>query len=162
MNKDVAIFIDTNIAQTFIGENVYFSKLGIPSQYYELTTFIEENRLNGRIEICFPETVVKEMKSHMIKGFVYFEIDSKERQLQVGEAFEGTPHLWFEDEEFVKTFSDSEIDYLIRYTPYKHYTAYAVEDVSHLNLPQAVIYDLKHIDIPLTVYNSALMESAEF
>ena len=70
MNKDVAIFIDTNIAQTFIGENVYFSKLGIPSQYYELTTFIEENRLNGRIEICFPETVVKEMKSHMIKGFV--------------------------------------------------------------------------------------------
>ena len=70
MNKDVAIFIDTNIAQTFIGGNVYFSKLGIPSQYYELTTFIEENRLNGRIEICFPETVVKEMKSHMIKGFV--------------------------------------------------------------------------------------------
>lgn len=70
MNKDVAIFIDTNIAQTFIGGNVYFSKLDIPSQYYELTTFIEENRLNGRIEICFPETVVKEMKSHMIKGFV--------------------------------------------------------------------------------------------
>ena len=31
MNKDVAIFIDTNIAQTFIGGNVYFSKLGIPS-----------------------------------------------------------------------------------------------------------------------------------
>ena len=93
---------------------------------------------------------------------LYFEIDSKERQLQVGEAFEGIPHLWFEDEEFVKTFSDSEIDYLIWYTPYKHCTAYAVEDVSHLNLPQAVIYDLKHIDIPLTVYNSALMESAEF
>ena len=27
MNKDVAIFIDTNIAQTFIGKYVYFSKL---------------------------------------------------------------------------------------------------------------------------------------
>ena len=27
MDKDVAIFIDTNIAQTFIGKYVYFSKL---------------------------------------------------------------------------------------------------------------------------------------
>ena len=69
MNKDVAIFIDTNIAQTFIGKYVYFSKLGIPSQYYELTAFIEENKLNGHVEICFPETVIKEIKSHMIKGF---------------------------------------------------------------------------------------------
>lgn len=68
-NKEVSIFIDTNTAQTFIGKYVYFSKLGVPSEYHKLTNFITENALKDRAEICFPETVIKEMKSHMIKGF---------------------------------------------------------------------------------------------
>ncbi len=69
MKKDIVIFIDTNIAQSFIKDDVYLSKIGIPSQYYDLVTFIERNSLKEHIEICFPNTVVNEMKSHMIKSF---------------------------------------------------------------------------------------------
>lgn len=73
MNRDTSVFLDTNIIQTFWdsknGSNVFLSELGIRSEYYELISFIENNRLNDIIEICIPEIVVMEMKHHMRTGF---------------------------------------------------------------------------------------------
>lgn len=50
-------------------DRVKISKIGIPSQYYDLVAFIERNSLKGHVEICFPITVINEMKAHMIKSF---------------------------------------------------------------------------------------------
>lgn len=73
MNKEISIFLDTNIIQVFIGgkkgSNVFLHNLGIQKDYYMLVDFIDHNRLEDRIEICIPEIVVREMKYHMKSGF---------------------------------------------------------------------------------------------
>lgn len=75
MDAEISIFLDTNILQSFgvgrgkEGSNVFLSNLGIPSKFYELVSFIEENYLADKIEICVPEVVTMEMKYHMLRGF---------------------------------------------------------------------------------------------
>lgn len=75
MNAEISIFLDTNILQSFgIGQgknssNVFLNNLGIPSKFYDLIAFIDENHLTDKIEICVPEVVVMEMKYHMLSGF---------------------------------------------------------------------------------------------
>lgn len=73
MSREISIFLDTNILQTFLGNktgsNVFLNSLGIRSQFHELTSFIAENRLERLVELCIPEVVVLEMKHHMTTGF---------------------------------------------------------------------------------------------
>lgn len=75
MNAEISIFLDTNILQSFGvgrgkgGSNVFLSNLGIPSKFYDLISFIDENHLADKIEICVPEVVTMEMKYHMLSGF---------------------------------------------------------------------------------------------
>lgn len=75
MNAEISIFLDTNILQSFgvgkgkEGSNVFLSNLGVPSKFYDLVSFIDENRLADKIEICVPEVVTMEMKYHMLSGF---------------------------------------------------------------------------------------------
>lgn len=75
MSAEISIFLDTNILQSFgvgkgkEGSNVFLSKLGIPSKFYDLISFIDENHLVDQIEICVPEVVTLEMKYHMLSGF---------------------------------------------------------------------------------------------
>lgn len=75
MNAEISIFLDTNIIQSFgvgrgkEGSNVFLSNLGIPSKFYDLVSFIDENHLADKIEICVPEVVTMEMKYHMLSGF---------------------------------------------------------------------------------------------
>ncbi len=74
--KKTSVFIDTNILQSFIPHNktdyVFLANLGIPKGYYELVSFIEENKLNDYIEICISEVVFKELRQHMIDKFNSF------------------------------------------------------------------------------------------
>lgn len=75
MSAEISIFLDTNILQSFgvgrgkEGSNVFLSNLGIPSKFYDLVSFIDENHLADKIEICVPEVVTMEMKYHMLSGF---------------------------------------------------------------------------------------------
>lgn len=91
----------------------------------------------------------------------YFNMVTEGQKVREGETFEGAPHYWFADKAFLDVFKDSEIDFLIWYTPYKHCTAFEVESGTALVLPRAVIYDVKNIDIPLMEYDELLMESSE-
>lgn len=91
----------------------------------------------------------------------YFQLELPMKEIAIGEGFSGYPHLWYEDEAFVTTFENTEVDYLIWYTPYKHCTAFSEDDGSRLILPQVVVFNAKNIGIPLNRYNPALMESAE-
>lgn len=91
----------------------------------------------------------------------YFELDSPMQKIIEGEAFTGYPHHWYDDKSFVETFANTEIDYLIWYTPYKHCTAFSEEDGECLMLPQVVVFNAKRIGIELKVYNLDLMESSE-
>ena len=49
--KKVSVFIDTNILQSFIKyskkDYVFLANLGIPKNYYNLVSFIEENRFGN-------------------------------------------------------------------------------------------------------------------
>lgn len=75
MNAEISVFLDTNILQSFgvgkgkEGSNVFLSNLGISSKFYGLVSFIDENHLADKIEICVPEVVTMEMKYHMLSGF---------------------------------------------------------------------------------------------
>ena len=91
----------------------------------------------------------------------YFEMEKPHCNIAMGERFEAEPHLWFLDKAFMDAFKNSEIDFLIWFTPYKHCTAFSVEDGTPLDLPQAVVYDVKNMEIPLKEYNVDFMESAE-
>ena len=81
--------------------------------------------------------------------------------VEMEEIFEAKAHLWFLDKAFVDAFKNSEVDFLIWFSPYKHCAAFSVEDGTPLGLPQAVIYDVKNMETPLKEYNVDLMESAE-
>ena len=74
--KRVSVFIDTNILQSFIKygkkDYVFLANLGIPKNYYNLVSFIEENRLQDYVEICISEVVFKELRQHMIDNFNSF------------------------------------------------------------------------------------------
>lgn len=92
----------------------------------------------------------------------YFEMGQPNCNVKMGKMFEAYPHLWFLDKAFVNAFKDSEIDFLIWFTPYKHCDAFSVEDGHCLNLPEVVIYDVKNMNIPyFRDYKEELMESAE-
>lgn len=67
--SDISVFIDTNVAQSFVGNNVFLSRLGVPNEYYNLISFLTESRLDSKVTVFFPEVVVNEMKAHMKKCF---------------------------------------------------------------------------------------------
>ena len=91
----------------------------------------------------------------------YFEMGQPNCNVKMGEIFQGKPHLWFLDKGFVDVFKNSEMDFLIWFAPYKHCTAFSVKGGKSLDLPQAVVYDVKNMEIPLKEYSVDLMESAE-
>ena len=91
----------------------------------------------------------------------YMQVDHKTEKIKVGIVSKAFPHLWFMDKSLVSSFENSELDFLIWFTPYKHCDAFSEKDGSCLNLPEAVIYDVKNMDIPLRYYKEELMESTE-
>lgn len=74
MSREISIFLDTNVIQSFFdgknGSSVFLDNLGIRPDFHDLTKFIDENDLSNKVEICIPEIVVLEMKQHMKDGFL--------------------------------------------------------------------------------------------
>jgi len=66
-------------------------------------------------------------------------------------------HVWFNDSAFIKVLQDSDIDYLVWFTPYK-----LIEFLGKgLELPRAVVYNIKELPQGQFEYNEDRMMSVE-
>lgn len=73
-----------------------------------------------------------------------------------GEQFYCYPYLHFVDRKFVEVFYNTDIDYLIWYSPFKHF------DSDMPELPIVCIYDIKEIQLnELEEYPEDLIISTE-
>ena len=90
----------------------------------------------------------------------YFEAKNIPTYRRVGEIEQGYPHLWFQDQAFISAIAESQIDYLIWYTPYKHCT---LSDAAgkQLELPRATVMKVKGSIIDTMRFSAEKMMSAE-
>lgn len=108
----------------------------------------------------FKRTVQKHIKSiplyrknHPGYKVVFFVLDEScgyviadneeavEREFKRGEMFYCYPYICFMDKRFVEVFKGTDIDYLVWYTPFKHFESDMPE------LPTVCIYDVKKMDL---------------
>lgn len=74
-----------------------------------------------------------------------------------GQLHCGRVHVWFNDSAFIKVLKDSDIDYLVWFTPYK-----MIEFLGKgLELPRAVVYNIKELQQEQFEYNEDCMMSVE-
>ena len=74
-----------------------------------------------------------------------------------GQLHCGRVHVWFNDSAFIKVLKDSDIDYLVWFTPYK-----MIEFLGKgLELPRAVVYNIKELPHEQFEYNEDCMMSVE-
>ena len=74
-----------------------------------------------------------------------------------GQLHCGRVHVWFNDSAFIKVLKDSDIDYLVWFTPYK-----MIEFLGKgLELPRAVVYNIKELPQERFEYNEDCMMSVE-
>lgn len=91
----------------------------------------------------------------------YFEAVNPEQIMRKGEVIQGRPHWWMLDEAFISVIIDSQIDYLIWYTPYKHSQVFD-QAGKQLLLPEATVIKISDCaKIPTIAYNADRMESVE-
>lgn len=92
---------------------------------------------------------------------MYCSTSESYRHRKVGDLMNAVPHLWFTDKRFMDVLTNSEIDYLIWFTPYKYVNAFK-DNGERLILPHAVIINIHSLDkIPLNDYSVDTMESTE-
>lgn len=70
----------------------------------------------------------------------------------------GAVHWWFMDAAFLSVFCESDIDYLIWYAPYK---LIEFAGTKRVELPRAVVYNVKEMNVNAVTYHADLMESVE-
>ena len=89
----------------------------------------------------------KNHPEHLVVFFVfdessaYVQVDDKnliERGIKAGEAFDCETYCHFLDKKMVDVFKGTDIDYLIWYTPFKHY-----ESTCPFELSKVCVYDVK-------------------
>lgn len=74
-----------------------------------------------------------------------------------GQLHCGRVYVWFNDSAFIKVLKDSDIDYLVWFTPYK-----MIEFLGKgLELPRAVVYNIKELPQEQFEYNENCMMSVE-
>lgn len=74
-----------------------------------------------------------------------------------GQLHCGRVHVWFNDSAFIKVLKDSDIDYIVWFTPYKK-----IEFLGKgLDLPRAVVYNIKDLPQEQFEYNEDRMMSVE-
>mgnify|MGYP000070036751 CR=1 FL=1 len=116
------------------------------------------------------EKIANYKKNHPGFSVVFFVFDESSmycstlesyQNRRVGDLMKAFPHLWFTDKRFIDVLIDSEIDYLIWFTPYKYANTF-IENGERLILPCAVVINVHYIDkIPLNDYPLNTMESTE-
>ena len=89
----------------------------------------------------------------------YMQVTHKINNPRVGISVMAKPHFWWDDRDFLSVFMNSEIDFVIWFTPYKHCEMYDQEGNPAV-MPTVTIIDTKQ-SIDAFKYNSNLMESVE-
>ncbi|MBD5486566.1 MAG: hypothetical protein HDR18_13775 [Lachnospiraceae bacterium] len=84
-------------------------------------------------------------------------IDDLTKERQVGEMVLGQPHLHFMDKRFIMAFENSDIDYLIWYTPFKLINS----PTGKLDLPEVCVFDNKRSMQQSLEYDENHMVSVE-
>lgn len=89
----------------------------------------------------------------------YFRTSKRQVKSKVfeGKSVFGKLHKWMLDKEFIQCLNDSEIDYLIWYTPYK----VVIGRKGTRPLSNTFLYDIKDLSFRLKKYNPNLMISTE-
>lgn len=72
----------------------------------------------------------------------------------------GRPHLWFEDDAFVSLIKDSDIEYLIWFTPYKYCDMFDA-GCGRIKFPKVTVINTKSINAPFIQYKTSNMVSTE-
>lgn len=96
----------------------------------------------------------------MDESSAYFKaenIDDVTKERQTGEMVLGRPHFHFMDKNFIRAFENSDIDYLIWYTPFKLINS----TMGKLNLPEVCVFDVKRPVRQYIEYDENYMISAE-
>lgn len=88
----------------------------------------------------------------------YMERTSDVKSHRVGQVVSVNVHWWFMDSAFLSIFRDSDIDYLIWYAPYK---LIEFAGPKRVELPRAVVYNVKEMNVNAVTYHADLMESVE-
>jgi len=108
-------------------------------------------------------------KNHPNKKLIFFIMDESSAYLQAesiicakkeriaGEVFEGAPHYFWEDSDFVQLIKNSDADYVFWYAPYK--LIRTIDGMVHL--PQVCIYDINALEMETEKYDVNLMMSSE-
>lgn len=90
----------------------------------------------------------------------YFESMEPYKARKIGDVQRGKPHLWFLDSAFMAIVKNSDIDYLVWFTPYKHCDLFSSID-GRVELPIAVVINVRNIETPFIQYETLKMISAE-
>lgn len=88
---------------------------------------------------------------------MYCKVDKPNIKIEKNKPIKCIPHLWFLDKAFVESFKNSDIDYLIWFTPYKHLECVETK----IELPSFCVFNCNNIDEDLEEYNPAYMISSE-
>lgn len=90
----------------------------------------------------------------------YFESMEPYKARKIGDVQRGKPHLWFLDSAFMAIVKNSDIDYLVWFTPYKHCDLFSSID-GRVELPMAVVINVRNIETSFIQYETLKMISAE-
>ena len=90
----------------------------------------------------------------------YFESLKVRKPRKIGDKYFGQPHCWFLDSAFMTMVKNSEIDYLVWFTPYKHCDLFSFAD-ERVELPKVVVINVRNIGAPFRKYETSNMVSAE-
>ncbi|WP_165249316.1 hypothetical protein [Adlercreutzia sp. ZJ141] len=88
----------------------------------------------------------------------YFESTTAVKHgARAGDCMLGRPHSFYADTAFLNTIRNSNADYFLWYTPFKHEHLFA----KGLVLPELVVYDVRRMDVPEYCYDPRRMVSTE-
>lgn len=96
----------------------------------------------------------------MDESLAYFEVNDSydaAREKKFGEMVLGYPHFHYKDRKFISIFDNTEIDYLIWYTPFK----FIDTSVGQLDLPEVCVFDIKRFTLQYKNCDDKYMHSAE-
>lgn len=90
----------------------------------------------------------------------YFETLDPHTIGQIGKIQSGKPHWWFIDNAFMRTLKNSDVDYLVWFTPYKHCDMFSLTG-DRMELPKATVMNIESISDSFVDYDSSKMMSSE-
>lgn len=67
--KITSIYIDTNVLECYINDNLFLENFRIHGDYYKLFDYICDNGIKDKVRICIPRIVLEEMKEHYVMNF---------------------------------------------------------------------------------------------